>query len=159
MKLKTLHMALAAGSLAVVVSGCGTIDRMTGTHLSDRNTSADRSSDRAGSADRAAGSSSMGSSTAGSSSMGSSASGSSASAGGMASDRSGYAGGSASRGTTPSIDPFAPGYVPFPASENESAGILGQSAFCRQHYNQPGCQTSEGSPLDRGQRYNRGGRS
>lgn len=43
-KLKSLHIALAAGSLAIMVSGCGTMERS-----GDRSAASDRSSDRAGS--------------------------------------------------------------------------------------------------------------
>jgi hypothetical protein len=39
------------------------------------------------------------------------------------------------------VDPFSPGYPAFPAMANESAGIVGHSFYCLQHYNQPGCQT------------------
>ncbi len=125
-KLKSLHLALAAGSLAILVSGCGTMDRMMG-----HSAATDRSSDRAGSADRAA-------SDRNRSSDGS----------GMSSERAGYGGGTASASTPAAVDPFARGYVPFPASANESAGILGQSFFCQQHYNQPGCQSGDSTPMD-----------
>jgi hypothetical protein len=40
------------------------------------------------------------------------------------------------------VDPFARGYVSFPAMDNESAGPIGLSNYCVQHYSQPGCQTN-----------------
>lgn len=63
----------------------------------------------------------------------------------------------ASSRTPAAVDPFAPGYAPFPASANESAGIMGHSLYCTQHYNQPGCQTADSmyGPRDRDSRYNR----
>ena len=53
----------------------------------------------------------------------------------------GYVGPTSTAGTPASVDAFSSSYVPFPASSNESAGVMGHSTFCTQHYNQPGCQT------------------
>ena len=58
----------------------------------------------------------------------------------------GYVGQSSSSDILPSAGPFSPGYIPFPASTNESAGVMGHSTFCVQHYNQPGCQTFDSGP-------------
>jgi hypothetical protein len=54
-----------------------------------------------------------------------------------------YAGAGSSQSIPPTIDPFSRSYIPFPGSANESAGIVGHSTFCVQHYNQPGCQSSD----------------
>jgi hypothetical protein len=54
-----------------------------------------------------------------------------------------YAVRGSSQSIPPTIDPFSRSYIPFPGSANESAGIVGHSTFCVQHYNQPGCQTSD----------------
>jgi len=51
-------------------------------------------------------------------------------------------------------DPYARGrYQPFPAMDNESAGPIGMSMWCRQHYNQPGCGTNS---WDSNSNYSRG---
>jgi hypothetical protein len=56
---------------------------------------------------------------------------------------SGYAGQSGTPGIPPSIDPFSSRYIPFPSTTNESSNGGAHSAFCVQHYNQPGCQSGD----------------
>ena len=55
----------------------------------------------------------------------------------------------ASTNTPASVDPFSSRYPSFPAMANESAGIIGHSAYCAQHYNQPGCQTFDSAANER----------
>jgi hypothetical protein len=43
--------------------------------------------------------------------------------------------------TPVAVDPFSPRYPAFPAMAPETAGVIGHSFYCTQHYNQPGCQT------------------
>ena len=53
---------------------------------------------------------------------------------------SGYAGSS----STPShVDPFSPGYVPFPVNAVDTAAFMGHSVYCQSHFNEPGCQSAE----------------
>ncbi len=99
--------ALAAGTLALALGGCGTFDH--------RDRSADRSADRY--ADRAT-------------------------------DRrvdrttTTYVESNTIASNTPAVvDPFSPNYAAFPAMAPETAGVIGHSFYCTQHYNQPGCQT------------------
>ena len=94
--------ALAAGTLALALGGCGTFDR-------DR--SADRGSDRY--ANRTVESTTYVETTAS----------------------------NVSSNTPAVVDPFSPRYAAFPAMAPETAGVIGHSFYCTQHYNQPGCQT------------------
>lgn len=55
----------------------------------------------------------------------------------------GYVGQSGTPGIPSQIDPFSTSYRPFPASTNETGGVIGHSLYCVQHYNQPGCQTPD----------------
>jgi len=100
--LKTaIPCALAAGTLALALGGCGTFDR-------DR--SADRGSDRY--ANRTVESGTYVETTT-----------------------------NVSSNTPAVVDPFSPRYAAFPAMAPETAGVIGHSFYCTQHYNQPGCQT------------------
>lgn len=118
-KIKTaIPFTLAAGTLALALSGCGT---MMGQN--------DRSPDRSG--DRMSDNSAV---RYGNRSV---------------VDRAAYTGVPESMNTPASVNAFSPGYVPFPASANESAGITGHSFYCTQHYSQPGCQTFDSASNDR----------
>jgi len=127
--LKALPLAVAAGTLAMAIGGCGTFDH--------RDRSADRASERHSerSADRTADRSSNR----------------------MAERRTVETTTTTTVSTnTPAVvDPFSSRYVPFPGMTNESAGVIGHSMYCAQHYNQPGCQTFDSAANDRSLRHDR----
>ena len=60
-----------------------------------------------------------------------------------------------STNTPASVDPFSSRYPSFPAMANESAGVMGHSMYCAQHYNQPGCQTFDSAANERSLRHDR----
>lgn len=112
-KLRSLPLALAAGTLALAITGCGSMHHRD-TSVADR-TTVDRTvtTDRTVTVYPNSGVVTTTSATV------------------------------VSRSTPAIIDPFSPGYVPFPAMANESAGVSGHSNYCLQHYSQPGCQTAD----------------
>jgi hypothetical protein len=67
-------------------------------------------------------------------------------------DHYNYKGYSDSQVVPQNVQAFSSGYVPFPASANESAGITGHSPYCAQHTSQPGCQTGDSSRPNRDNR-------
>lgn len=119
-KLKSLPLVLAAGTLAVAITGCGSMDHRHSAR-SDRMepVASGTTVDRTVTTERTV--------TVYPNS-------------GVVTTSSGAV---VSRSTPASVDPFSPGYVSFPAMANESAGVIGHSAYCVQHYNQPGCQSAD----------------
>ena len=70
-------------------------------------------------------------------------------------DRMAYTGVTPSTNTPAVVDAFSPNYASFPASANESAGIMGHSFYCTMHTSQPGCQTFDSASNDRYMRNDR----
>ena len=128
---RSVPFALPAGTLALALGGCGSMDHRYGDRA-DRTTTS-RSAVTTTTVDRT-----------------------------IVADRSGYVADSTvvTRSTVPSsvpavVEPFSAHYAPFPASSNESAGVIGHSFYCMQHYNQPGCQTADGYGRRYDDRYDR----
>lgn len=147
LSVSSIRLPVLAGALALVLTGCGSTGGfMNRSADSSSNRSADSSTNRDGSMNRSADGTMNRDGT-----MHRGADGTMHRSTGEVYGPMGYVGQSgATAGIPPSIDPFSRSYVPFPVSANESAGIIGHSVFCVEHYNQPGCQTMDSTRDSRG---------